>query len=365
MLSKRKQWYIIMKLLKPVSALLALTLVSAQLFACGDSKSNSDSFDYSKGLDNNGFFENVKASDYVNLPNYKGIEFDGSILTAAEDEVQTQLDGVLEIYSTYEEITDVEVKDGDTVNIDYVGSVDGVEFAGGSTQGQGTIVTIGVTSYIDDFLEQLIGHKPGDTFDVNVTFPDPYPNNTDLSGKDAVFKTTINYIQGEEISAELTNELAASYGFDSADAMMENIREWVVDKQKFEFFTDILAKATASKDIPQSVIDYVIDYDISQYEYYASAYQMTVDEIITNLLGYDSKQAYIDANMDIYEENAVQYLAAQAIAELEGLTVTDADIKEAGYTDTQIDTYGLPYIKQYILFQSKIPNYIIENGQAK
>ena len=54
-------------------------------------------------------------------------------------------------------------------------------------------MTIGVTQYIDDFLEQLIGHKPGETFDIEVTFPDDYMTE-ELAGKDAVFETTINYI---------------------------------------------------------------------------------------------------------------------------------------------------------------------------
>ena len=86
------------------------------------------------------------------------------------------------------------VEDGDTVNIDYVGSVDGVEFDGGNTQGMGTDLVIGSGSYIDDFEEQLIGAHPGDEVDVYVTFPDPYQNNTDLSGKEALFEVTINGI---------------------------------------------------------------------------------------------------------------------------------------------------------------------------
>lgn len=86
------------------------------------------------------------------------------------------------------------VSDGDTINIDYVGSVDGVEFEGGNTQGMGTDLVIGSGSYIDDFEEQLIGAHPGDQVDVYVTFPDPYQNNTDLSGKEALFEVTVNGI---------------------------------------------------------------------------------------------------------------------------------------------------------------------------
>ena len=94
-------------------------------------------------------------------------------------------------YSTDASLT---VEDGDTVNIDYVGSVDGVEFKGGSTQGQGTDLVIGSGSYIDDFEDQLIGAHPGDEVDVYATFPDPYNNNPDLSGKEALFEVTINGI---------------------------------------------------------------------------------------------------------------------------------------------------------------------------
>ncbi|MCR1842949.1 FKBP-type peptidyl-prolyl cis-trans isomerase [Murimonas intestini] len=85
------------------------------------------------------------------------------------------------------------VKNGDTVSIDYIGSVDGVEFDGGSTKGNGTDLVIGSNTYIDDFEEQLIGHHPGETVDVNVTFPENYGKDN-LNGKDALFKVTINGI---------------------------------------------------------------------------------------------------------------------------------------------------------------------------
>ena len=93
-------------------------------------------------------------------------------------------------YSTDSSLT---VEDGDTVNIDYVGSIDGVEFDGGNTQGNGTDLTIGSGRYIDDFEEQLIGAHPGDEVEVTVTFPDDY-GNEELNGKEAVFDVTVNGI---------------------------------------------------------------------------------------------------------------------------------------------------------------------------
>ena len=85
------------------------------------------------------------------------------------------------------------IENGDTVNIDYVGTVDGVEFDGGSSNGAGADLTIGSGRYIDDFEEQLIGSHPGDTVEVNVTFPEDY-GNEELNGKDAVFEVVINGI---------------------------------------------------------------------------------------------------------------------------------------------------------------------------
>ena len=110
-------------------------------------------------------------------------------ITSADSASDTDSDSAG--YSTDASLT---VENRDTVNIDYVGSVDGVEFEGGSTQGQGTDLVIGSGSYIDDFEEQLIGAHPGDEVDVYATFPDPYNNNPDLSGKEALFEVTINGI---------------------------------------------------------------------------------------------------------------------------------------------------------------------------
>lgn len=85
------------------------------------------------------------------------------------------------------------VEDGDTVNIDYVGTVDGTEFDGGSTGGMGTDLTIGSGLYIDNFEDQLVGSHPGDKVEVTVTFPEDY-GKEDLNGKEAVFDVTVNGI---------------------------------------------------------------------------------------------------------------------------------------------------------------------------
>jgi trigger factor len=95
--------------------------------------------------------------------------------------------------TTLQTKSSLEVKDGDTVNIDYVGRIDGVAFEGGDTKGQGAQLTIGSGTYIDNFEEQLIGSHPGDEVKVTVTFPENY-GNEELNGKEAVFDVVVNGI---------------------------------------------------------------------------------------------------------------------------------------------------------------------------
>lgn len=317
-------------------------------------------FDYNAGLTSDGFFENIKATDYVTLPQYKGVSIPSAVLTPDQTTLDQQIQSILSEHTEYEKVYDRAVENNDTINIDYVGKIDGVEFEGGSTKGAGTTVTIGVTSYIDDFLEQLIGHKPGETFDITVTFPDPYEPNTDLSGKDAVFTVTINYIQGEPLSGELTDEIAAEYGFDTKEALIADIEKWIVSNQKLTFFNDLVASAEY-KEIPAAVYDYIKNEDIAYFDSMAGMYGMDVDTFINLYTGYESLDAFIETRTSIYESTAKTYLAVQAIAEQEGLKVTEEDVQNSQFAE-YIDAYGMSYVKLYMLTNEVVPNFVIENG---
>ena len=158
------------------------------------SEAETKAFDYSEGYDEKGFFEGVKALDYVTLLDYSHMELSDEIIPS-DEAVQSQIDKTLSSYTKTNQITDEDrlIEDGDTVNIDYVGKIDGTAFDGGSTNGQGTDLEIGSGSYIDDFEDQLVGAHPGDEVEVTVTFPDNY-DAADLAGKEAVFDVTVNGI---------------------------------------------------------------------------------------------------------------------------------------------------------------------------
>lgn len=118
-----------------------------------------------------------------------------NVTTVTEDPVEQTADtsAIEETPVSLQTDSSLIIEEGDTVNIDYVGRVDGVAFDGGNTQGYGADLVIGSHTYIDDFEEQLIGAHPGDTVDVVVTFPDNY-GVEELNGKEAVFETVVNGI---------------------------------------------------------------------------------------------------------------------------------------------------------------------------
>ena len=202
---------------------------STDAASSSDTAVQSSALTYEGYLDESGLWDGVRALDYVTLPeDYAHISVPADQVAVNDDDVQAQIDSLASSYATTAEVTDRAVEDGDTVNIDYVGTIDGVEFDGGSTQGAGTTVTIGVTSYIDDFLEQLIGHMPGETFDVEVTFPDDYGVD-ELNGKDAVFSVTINHIEEQELPTIddewVTTNLESSLGVSTLDELKSSIRD--------------------------------------------------------------------------------------------------------------------------------------------
>lgn len=155
-------------------------------------------------------FDYEDLTKYVTIGTYKGIELDKIDTTVTEEDIDQDLESKLEEYNTmnpqYEEIKDRAVAEGDTVNLDYCGTMEGEDepFQGGT--GEGFLLKIGSGQFIPGFEDQLIGVMPGEEVDVKVTFPDEYPNDPTKAGKPAVFKCTVNFINGEQIMKEMNDE---------------------------------------------------------------------------------------------------------------------------------------------------------------
>ena len=356
--------------------ILAATLALSTLSACTSSEENAEDapFDYSEGLDDNGFWKDIKALDYIEIFDYDALPISKDVTEVPEEEVQSQIDMLLESFSTLEEVTDRPAADGDTLNIDFVGSVDGVEFEGGSTDGAGTDVIIGQTSYIDDFIEQLIGHNKGDTFDIDVTFPEDY-GQEELNGKDAVFAITVNSISAS-VEPELTDEfvkenLSQGYGWNTVEELKKGLRDDMSEAAINSYVQDYLVEEVTVKSIPESILKIQEKALVHYYESYASQYGMELDEFLTSFLGVNNTEELLAQSQEDIRNNAVYTLSVQAVAEDAGIKVSEEDMANHFLVTTgsedysmYIEEYGIPFIKQTVLSQMVIDR-IIENAVTK
>ncbi|MBE6563667.1 MAG: hypothetical protein E7655_00080 [Ruminococcaceae bacterium] len=326
--------------------------------------------DFSAAFDEKGYWKDVKASELVAAMTYKGMSIPKSVHTVSDDAIQTEVDNLLASFATTEKITDAALQNGDTVNIDYVGKIDGVAFEGGSTQGMGTTVTIGVTSYIDDFLEQLIGHKPGETFDIEVTFPDNY-HATDLAGKDAIFTVTINYIEGAAITPVFDNafveaNLTAAYGWKTTDEVKEQLKQSLQNDAIRAYVSEQLTAVTVSS-IPQSVMEFQEAYMMDTYRQYAAYYSVDLPTFLSTYEGVADEAALKEKYKTVNETNAKLSLVYQAIAEAESIAPSDADVTayfaSSGMGDaSQYEAvYGMNYLKM-IAMNAAVEDFIIANA---
>lgn len=309
--------------------------------------------DFSKGFLDNGFMEGVKALDYIKIPDFSSIEIPADELEVDEAEIESQIYALLSYYPV--QVTDRAVEDGDLVNIDYSGSMDGVKFEGGTAQGAD--VTAGSEEFIDDFLTQIIGHKPGETMDVEVTFPDPYYNNPDFAGKDAVFEVTINYISE---NPELTDEWVQEHKEEVNDYFVVDYIETADDVHKFLYdyyynynrevaIYTYMIDGVEVTEVPDTVRDIaMMNMDIDLY----SRTGMRAQDLVE--MGYLSEEDLEDEVLN----GAKMLLLFQGISESEGWDeITEADYAEVTGTDSNdgfIEYYGKGYIANNVLHRRAI-----------
>ncbi len=360
--------------------LLSLTLAALMLLsaaACGKSEEDETAVpdvDYSMGLDENGYYTGVRALDAVALPEgYSAMRVPAGFQQAEEADIDAQIEELMAYFPENVKVTDRAVADGDTVNIDYVGSVDGVEFAGGNTNGMGTDVVAGSTAYIDDFLTQIIGAMPGETINVEVTFPDVYKNNPDLAGKDAVFVTTINYIVEASLIPELTDafvekNLSSYYGCTTVDELRDMIGETISQQQVTNYVLDNLFENAVCREVPKKIIDTQKALLEKEAESAAELEGITLSEWLSKQ-GHDSMEAYVAESEELLTSAAEQYLIIQAAAEDLHIVVTDEDIAAyfsefmgvEDYTE-YVAHYGRGFVAQAVLAE-KTCDFLVARAQ--
>ena len=306
----------------------------------------------------------------VTLGDYKGVTVEKTIQSVTDEDVQNEIDNAL---ANYPVEVDQAAKEGDTVNIDYVGKIDGEEFDGGSDQGAD--LKLGSGKFIDGFEDGLIGARKGETRTLNLTFPEDYTQ--DLAGKAVEFTVTVNAVK--EPLSEPTDQWVADNieGYDNIADYKAGIRseqeesnEQTAENQvRYAAWTQVIDNCTINE-YPETLVEVGKKLYEQQVETYAKYAGMELDAYIESS---GLTQEEYQSNMEEYGKNvAAQALVCQAICNKEGFAIGDDDYQKAlqdmlteyGCTEEElIQTYGQDNVEQSIML-NRVSNLIMENANV-
>ncbi len=363
-----------MKKTKLLALVMAGVLSLGMLTACSSADSESTEgtegtentetnysteFYLSEYLDEDGYLKDVDFAKAVTLPDYKNMVVPKESYVVTDDEIQEQVDYILKKYFPEYEV--VAVEDGDTVNIDYLGTIDGVAFDGGTYQGYDLV--IGSGSFIDDFEAQLVGVMVGETVDVEVTFPTNYPS-ADVAGKDAVFEVTVNYVDGKSHAPEYTDALVKekvapfySIPAETCDEFNAFIKDDMTQSLVSSYVYNEIIGGSTVNEIHANATGLQNDYLLANYENEALYYGLGLDELIVDYYGYEDRADFLAANAATIEGASNEVMIIQAIAKNENFVVTDDLLfeyfNEGEGFDAVVEMYGKPFLK-FIVMQSEI-----------
>lgn len=313
-----------------------------------------------------------KSPNYVTVGEYKGLTFEKANTEITQDEVDSYINSVLESQAKPVEVKDRAVKDGDIVNIDYRGLLNGEAFEGGTAQAQ--TLTIGSGQFIPGFEEGLVGAMPGTQKNLDVTFPDPYAS-PELAGKAVVFEVTVNFIHGEGdpilpelndewVAANTSNKTVAEY----RDFVMNDLktqRESEAENIENSTMLDKIIASSTFNEIPEERIQAEVDAANDYYNQYAAMFGMTVPDLLVSF-GMD-EETFNAENRASAEEYVKQSLVIEEIAAKENITLTTEDKQtyavEYGFTDyaNAVETQDKAVIDAAML-SDKVIKFLRENN---
>ena len=204
----------------------------------------------------------------IPLGDYKSVKVEKEALDVNDEKVNAEIEIMRSNAGKLKEVADDEAaKDKDVANINFEGFVDGEAFDGGKAEGFD--LTLGSKSFIDTFEDQIIGHKKGDEFDVNVTFPEEY-HAENLKGKPAVFKIKLNSIKRKE-EAELNEDLAKELGYDSVEDLKAKTKENLIKREETRIENEHKGKVVdavvegVNFEIPEAIVEREIQFQINRF----------------------------------------------------------------------------------------------------
>lgn len=331
------------------------------------------------------YLKDIKTEKYVTLGVYTGMEVEASMPEVPEGAVESYIsENFLAPKAEKVTVTDRAVQKGDVANIDFVGYHDGVAFEGGT--GTGFDLTIGSRQFIDGFEDGLIGAKIGETRNLDLTFPDPYKDET-LAGEDVIFEVKVNSIS-ENRAPELTDELVKQLGeegYNTGGAQTaRELHDWVAglyEQSAQSAYDNEIETALASqimdnctfREPPEEMVKRYTTSIENNMSIRASSLGMTLAQYMKLYQGLDA-EGYRAAFDEEGEQMTKQYIMYQAIAEKEGLMPTEEEVAEEisslmtlyGYaSEEELEkSVDLESFREDMM-RKKVVAFLIENGSIQ
>ncbi len=264
----------------------------------------------------------------VTVENYKGISYKPMSLEITDEDISKEIDKVRDRNSRTVTVEDREAANGDIAVIDFKGLKDGVAFEGGTAENYS--LTLGSGAFIPGFEDQVVGHKTGDEFTIDVAFPEDYPEES-LKGQPVQFEVKINELKVKELP-EFDDDFVKDISeFDNVDAYKADVREKLAEARK-SAADDDKERQVADKlrellqaEIPEAMYENQVDYLVDEFE-------MRLKSQGIDLPTYMQYTGLTDEKLhDTYYDRAVSQvkvrLALKKIAELEGLRPSEEDVE--------------------------------------
>ena len=341
---------------KKIIAVLMTAVIASALAGCGSSSTNESTESAAAATtqapsnevaaenewmnDPTAYMSGITASDYVDLPaDYASLTVEVQpVAEVTDEEVEAVIDNQRDLKKELKEIKGRDiVRDGDVVNIDYVGRIDGEEFDGGSDEGYDLIIGSGM--FIDGFESGLIDHKVGETVTLELTFPENYGDTT-KAGVDAEFDVTINAIQ-EYVVPPLDDAFVASLGItdefgntvSTVDEFRTYVRNYLIESNESQFTqrleeairNTLAEKSKFKKDVPQAMVERINATMVQEITMYAMQNYGIDLKTYMQLAYMSTEESYLDDIRNLAEENVRKNIIIKAVADKENLSLSDEE----------------------------------------
>ena len=274
----------------------------------------------------------------INLGDYKSVKVEKEALDVNDEKVNAEIEIMRSNAGKLKEVADDEAaKDKDVTNINFEGFIDGEAFDGGKAEGFD--LTLGSKSFIDTFEDQIIGHKKGDEFVVNVTFPEEY-HAENLKGKPAVFKVKVNSIKRKE-EAELNEDLAKELGYDSVEDLKAKTKENLIKREETRIENEYRGKVvdavvdTVNFEIPEAVVEREIQFQINRFAQQLQMQGMSLNQYF-EMTGQDIEKMR-ESIKESAEKSVKRDLVLTEIAKAENVQATEEEV------NAELDRTALMY----------------------